>query len=79
MSQDKEWYRLPNGDYTRSMKRYFTAYRKLAKPIAKSIGYAISAYDPGILLCKPGYKSFSLDSNVAISFYESITGKKFTC
>ncbi len=58
-------YRLPDGKYTRSSRRYIKAWRDLAKPITKHLGYQVIGFDPGVLFSRGnGQQSLSLPVDV---------------
>ena len=47
------YYRLPNGDITRSQKQYFEAWEALIDKVEAFFpGYKVVAYDPGLRLSK---------------------------
>lgn len=46
-------YRLPDGSTTRDVDRFVVAWRALAAPVERLMGWRVIGYDPGVLFQRP--------------------------
>lgn len=45
-------YRLPSGNYTTSLRRYVSEWKKLTEAVEKKLEARVYAFDPGVAVCR---------------------------
>ena len=65
----KEWRTLPSGEATQNMEVYVEAWRSLGRKVVEVLGPEthVIGFDPGVLVGRPGRRSLSIDSHIALA------------
>lgn len=61
---------LPSGKTTASVPRYYRAWRNVAKPFEKLMGWKLHAFDPGFAFLDEDGESVRVDNRVVIAIYK---------
>lgn len=64
----KNWYRLPNGEWTKSAVKMSREWAKIYKPIEKALHLTATGFDPSISFREKDawYNSFQMPTEVAM-------------
>ena len=66
----KQDFMLPDKTCTKSTKEYVEAWRGLAAPICKLMGWSVYGYDPDITLCRPTGQLVELPADLLLKLNE---------
>ena len=64
----RETFRPPNGEMTEDSQEYTRAWRDLAEPFERRMGWVRVAYDPDVLFMRPGSTSVNIQVDLATEF-----------